>query len=178
PDMATWDYDEGITAVTYRYPGSDNGADFFQRVDFPDQVYQSINGKFQSVAQEIKEIHERGRPILVGTGSVEASEELSRILTKMGLDHEVLNAKNHQREALIVAQAGRSGAITISTSMAGRGTDILLGGNPEGLAAKYLAEALFDAISFREIVADVVEGNLDGARQKARSNPKLEEALV
>src|SRR5690606_23358566 len=88
------------------------------------------------------------------------------------------NAKNHQREALIVAQAGRSGAITISTSMAGRGTDILLGGNPEGLAAKYLAEALFDAISFREIAADVVEGNLESARQKARSNPKLEEALV
>ena len=178
PAMATWDYDEGQTIVTYRYPHNNNGPDFFKRVDYPDQVYRSIKGKFQAVAEEIREAHQRGRPVLVGTGSVEASEQLSQILTRMGLKHEVLNAKNHQREALIVAQAGRSGAITISTSMAGRGTDILLGGNPEGLAAKYLAEKLFNQEEFRALVADVLDGRLEDARQKARAHQAMDEALV
>jgi preprotein translocase subunit SecA len=178
PSMAAYEDDDNYPIIVYRFPEKADGPDFFKRVDFPDQVYMSIDGKFGSVTHEIKELVEAGRPILVGTGSVDASEELSRRLKKMGLAHEVLNAKNHQREALIVAQAGRSGAVTISTSMAGRGTDILLGGNPEGLAAKFLAETLFDVEAFGEIVAHVVNGDYDAARQEAKSARAMDEALV
>src|SRR6202007_880856 len=96
-----------------------------------DLVYRTEEEKFRNAAKEIKEKHETGQPVLVGTISVEKSERLSGILKKMGVKHEVLNAKNHEREATIVAQAGRKGAVTVSTNMAGRGTDILLGGNPE-----------------------------------------------
>jgi preprotein translocase subunit SecA len=170
---------EGVNAIAYWKPGS-NGqfADYYKRVDYPDQVYVTINGKFQAVAEEIKELHDLGRPVLVGTGSVEASEELSRRLKQMGLAHEVLNAKHHEREALVIAQAGRPAAITISTSMAGRGTDIVLGGNPEGLASKMLAEECFALIPFREIVTDIVNGNLDAARRKTETASKMEAALV
>ena len=87
--------------------------------------------KWRNAAKDIEDYHKRGQPVLVGTISVEKSEKLSKILKRMGVKHEVLNAKNHAREALIVAQAGRKGAVTVSTNMAGRGTDILLGGNPE-----------------------------------------------
>ena len=96
-----------------------------------DIVYRTEEEKFRNAAKEIKELHEKGQPILVGTISVEKSERLSGILKKMGVRHEVLNAKHHEREATIVAQAGRKDAVTVSTNMAGRGTDILLGGNPE-----------------------------------------------
>jgi preprotein translocase subunit SecA len=108
------------------------------RDDFADLVFRSQNGKWEAVIDEIVEEHERGRPILVGTVSVEVSEMLSEMLKRRGIRHEVLNAKFHEREAEIVAQAGRSGAVTIATNMAGRGTDILLGGNPEMLAAQLL----------------------------------------
>ena len=101
------------------------------RKEFSDIVYRTEEEKWRNAAREIKEQHERGRPVLVGTVSVEKSERLSKILTRMGVRHEVLNAKNHAREAEIVAQAGRKGAVTVSTNMAGRGTDILLGGNAE-----------------------------------------------
>jgi preprotein translocase subunit SecA len=94
--------------------------------------------KFRNAAKEIAEYNKRGQPVLVGTISVEKSERLSKILKQMGVKHEVLNAKNHEREAFIVAQAGRKGAVTVSTNMAGRGTDILLGGNPEFMAKEYL----------------------------------------
>ena len=104
------------------------------RKENPDIVYRTEEEKFRNAANEIKELHESGQPVLVGTISIERSEKLSRILKKMGVKHEVLNAKQHDREALIVAQAGRRGAVTVSTNMAGRGTDILLGGNPEYLA--------------------------------------------
>jgi preprotein translocase subunit SecA len=101
------------------------------RIDTDDIVYRTEDEKFRNAAKEIARAHETGQPVLVGTISVEKSERLSSILTKMKVKHEVLNAKNHEREAAIVAQAGRKGAVTVSTNMAGRGTDILLGGNPE-----------------------------------------------
>jgi preprotein translocase subunit SecA len=103
-----------------------------QRQDFPDLIYRNQDAKFRAVVEEIKELHEEGRPILVGTTSVEISEHLSSLLERDGIAHNVLNAKYHEREAQIVSQAGRSGAVTIATNMAGRGTDILLGGNATG----------------------------------------------
>jgi preprotein translocase subunit SecA len=109
-----------------------------QRLDFQDMVYRTEEEKFRNAAKELKELHEKGQPVLVGTVSVEKSEKLSRILTKMGVRHEVLNAKNHEREATIVAQAGRKAQVTVSTNMAGRGTDILLGGNPEFMTKERL----------------------------------------
>ena len=105
-----------------------------QRVDHDDLVYRTIDAKFAAVAADVEERHAKGQPCLVGTVSIENSEKLSRILAKRGIEHNVLNAKFHEREAQIVAQAGREGAVTIATNMAGRGTDILLGGNPEELA--------------------------------------------
>jgi preprotein translocase subunit SecA len=103
------------------------------RIENPDVVYRTEEEKFRNAAKEIKALHEKGQPVLVGTISVQKSEHLSNILKKIGVRHEVLNAKNHEREAHIVAQAGRKGAVTVSTNMAGRGTDILLGGNPDVL---------------------------------------------
>ena len=101
-----------------------------KRVDLPDRVYSTIDGKKRAIINEIVERHESGQPILVGTASVDKSEEISRLLRKNGIKHNILNAKNHEREAEIVAQAGRFGAVTIATNMAGRGTDILLGRQP------------------------------------------------
>ena len=105
-----------------------------QRKDNNDQVYRTIEAKYNAVADDIAQRHANGQPCLVGTVSIESSEKLSRLLDKRGIKHETLNAKNHEREAHIVAQAGRVGAVTIATNMAGRGTDILLGGNAEVLA--------------------------------------------
>ena len=102
------------------------------REDSPDLIYRTMDGKFRAVVEEIKELHDQGVPVLVGTTSVEISELLSELLDRQGIPHNVLNAKHHEREAQIVAQAGRSGAVTIATNMAGRGTDIVLGGNPAG----------------------------------------------
>jgi preprotein translocase subunit SecA len=108
------------------------------RKEFQDMVYRTEEEKFRNAAKEIQTLHEKGQPVLVGTISVEKSERLAGLLKKMGVRHEVLNAKNHEREAFIIAQAGRKGAVTVSTNMAGRGTDILLGGNPEFLTKEYL----------------------------------------
>jgi preprotein translocase subunit SecA len=105
-----------------------------QRTDQPDLIYKSESGKFVAVAQDILERHRKGQPVLVGTVSVEKSEELSAILKRNGVAHEVLNAKQHEREAAIIARAGAVGAVTVATNMAGRGTDIMLGGNPEFMA--------------------------------------------
>ncbi|MDO5053364.1 MAG: preprotein translocase subunit SecA, partial [Pseudoclavibacter sp.] len=105
-----------------------------QRKDQPDLVYKNEKVKFDQVVEDIAERHDAGQPVLVGTTSVEKSEYLSKLLAKRGVKHEVLNAKNHAREAAIVAQAGRKGAVTVATNMAGRGTDIMLGGNAEFLA--------------------------------------------
>ena len=121
-----------------------------QRIDDIDAVYKTENGKYSAVLKAVKEAHEKGQPVLVGTVNVDKSELLSRIFTKYGIKHNVLNAKNHMREAEIVAQAGRKGAVTIATNMAGRGTDIILGGNAEFLALQEMrklgySEELIDA---------------------------------
>jgi preprotein translocase subunit SecA len=114
-----------------------------QRIDQPDLIYKSEEFKYEAVVDDLAERYETGQPVLVGTISVEKSEKLSRMLTKRGVPHEVLNAKQHSREAEIVTQAGRLHAVTVATNMAGRGVDILLGGNPEGLAQRDLrAEGL------------------------------------
>ena len=110
------------------------------RADEPDVVYKTEEAKFDAVVEDIAEKHEAGQPVLVGTVSVEKSELLSQLLRKRGIPHEVLNAKQHEREAAIVAQAGRKGAVTVATNMAGRGTDIMLGGNPEFIAAAELRQ--------------------------------------
>ncbi|WP_303978041.1 preprotein translocase subunit SecA [Rothia mucilaginosa] len=115
-----------------------------QRIDNPDKVYRDEIAKFKAVVKDIKERHEKGQPVLVGTASVENSEYLSRQLAKAGVRHEVLNAKNNEREAAIVAQAGRKGAVTVATNMAGRGTDIMLGGNPEFEAVEKMRELGLD----------------------------------
>ncbi|MGO1478181.1 preprotein translocase subunit SecA [Senegalia sp. (in: firmicutes)] len=104
------------------------------REDSSDLIYKSVEAKFNAIIEDIKEHHENGQPILVGTISIENSEILSKLLKKQGIKHEVLNAKQHEREAEIISQAGRFGAVTIATNMAGRGTDIVLGGNPEFMA--------------------------------------------
>ena len=115
------------------------------RTDLPDSVYKTEAGKFNAVIRQIEECHERQQPVLVGTISIEKSEHLSNLLKKKGIAHEVLNAKYHEKEAEIIAQAGKIGAVTIATNMAGRGTDIMLGGNPE-----YLAKAEMRRMGFPE----------------------------
>ena len=114
------------------------------RKDNEDLVYRTIDAKFNAVADEVEARHAKGQPVLVGTVSIESSERLSRLLNKRGVKHQILNAKFHEREAHIVAQAGREGAVTIATNMAGRGTDILLGGNAEELADEMIASQGID----------------------------------
>ena len=109
-----------------------------QREDLDDLVYRTIDAKFEAVVRDVEERHQNGQPVLVGTVSIDNSERISRILSKRGIKHNVLNAKFHEREAQIIAQAGRMGAVTIATNMAGRGTDILLGGNPDVMAEDIL----------------------------------------
>jgi preprotein translocase subunit SecA len=120
------------------------------RADRPDVIYKSEKAKFNAVVEDIVERHQRGQPVLVGTTSVEKSEILSVLLTRRGVPHNVLNAKFHAKEAEIVAQAGRRGAVTVATNMAGRGTDIILGGNPEYLAAAELRQRGLDPVEHPE----------------------------
>jgi len=141
------------------------------RKDFPDAVYRTQKEKFRAVVEEIAELHKKGQPILVGTTSIENSEKLSSMLKKRRIRHNVLNAKHHEREAEIIAQAGRVGAVTIATNMAGRGTDILLGGNPEALAKanllkKYASEG------------EIPEEEWDQALKKARETTDAEHEKV
>jgi preprotein translocase subunit SecA len=120
------------------------------REDLPDLVFRTMKEKFERVVQEIEENYRKGRPVLVGTTSIEKSEILSRMLKKKKIPHQVLNAKHHEKEAQIIAQAGRSHAVTIATNMAGRGVDILLGGNPEGLAKMQLENEGYDVSQIPE----------------------------
>ncbi len=148
------------------------------RKDHPDVVYKTLKAKFNAVADEVEERHKNGQPMLVGTVSIEKSELLSALLTRRGVKHQVLNAKYHEREAEIIAQAGRFGAVTIATNMAGRGTDILLGGNPE-FAARQRMRA--DGMSSEMIVAatDVIpsqDPEVQAAHETYRNYLKEEEA--
>jgi preprotein translocase subunit SecA len=140
------------------------------RDDFADLVFRAQKGKWNAVIDEIVEEHERGRPVLVGTISVEVSEMLGELLKRRGIKHNVLNAKFHEREAEIVAQAGRSGAVTIATNMAGRGTDILLGGNPEMLAAEILHKKGTNVLeaSPEEYAAALAEADQECAADRER----------
>jgi len=136
-----------------------------RRTNYPDVIYKTEDEKFRAVVNEIKELYQSEHPVLVGTISIEKSERLSQLLKKQGIPHNVLNAKHHEREAEIIAQAGRAGAVTISTNMAGRGTDILLGGNP-----KFLAKTFVDEESTEEA--------LEKANQKALAVVQKEKEKV
>lgn len=145
------------------------------RVDEPDIVFTTINGKFKAIVEEIKRRHEIGQPILVGTITIEKSEALSKELRANKIKHVVLNAKNHEQESQIVAQAGRKGAVTIATNMAGRGTDILLGGNPEFMAKKKMKDENFsdEEISYATAFNTIDDKKMNDAR--ARYNELYEE---
>ena len=150
------------------------------RKEHQDIVYRTEEEKFRNAAREIKSLNEKGQPVLVGTVSVAKSEKLSGILKKMGVRHEVLNAKNHEREATIVAQAGRKGAVTVSTNMAGRGTDILLGGNPEFMAKEHLRKAGKDPDALQISASgtpEKAEWDAVYARYKAETEPEREEVI-
>ncbi|MCH2667683.1 MAG: preprotein translocase subunit SecA [Deinococcales bacterium] len=150
------------------------------RTDFEDVVYRTVPGKFNAVVEEIVKIHNNGQPILVGTVTIEASETLSKMLSRKGVTHEVLNAKFHDREAEIVAQAGRSAAVTISTNMAGRGTDIVLGGNPEMLARQLLEREGFERYDTNTelFIKAVMLGKSEEARSIASTLTDLPENII
>lgn len=137
------------------------------RKDLPDSVYKTINGKYNAVIEQVAACHEKGQPVLVGTVSVEKSEALSKLLKKRGIQHNVLNAKQHEREAEIVAQAGKQGAVTIATNMAGRGTDIMLGGNVTYMAKATLRRELSRRLN-DELAAVKEEYEHAKARAKAQ----------
>ena len=126
-------------------------------MDQADVIYKTEKAKFNAVIEDIAERHQTGQPVLVGTVSVENSEILSQLLRRRGIPHYVLNAKFHAQEAEIVAQAGRKGAVTVATNMAGRGTDILLGGNPEFLAANELRQRGLDPVENEDEYAKAME---------------------
>ncbi|RME33371.1 MAG: preprotein translocase subunit SecA, partial [Thermoflexia bacterium] len=132
------------------YESRDGRERYYRRLDLEDVVYRTEEAKFRAVVAEIEALHRAGRPVLVGTTAIETSERLSRMLRARGIPHNVLNAKYHEQEAVIIAQAGRSGAVTIATQMAGRGVDILLGGNPEGLAREWLRQEGYDLTTIRQ----------------------------
>ncbi len=141
-----------------------------QRIDHPDVVFKTENGKFKAAIEQILECHEKGQPVLVGTVSIEKSEKLSAMLKKRGIKHNVLNAKQHEKEAEIVAQAGQYGAVTIATNMAGRGTDIILGGNAEFLAKAEMKKRGIDEHIISEAVsyADTDDEEIIAARKTYR----------
>ncbi|MGB3717411.1 MAG: preprotein translocase subunit SecA [Candidatus Promineifilaceae bacterium] len=164
--------------IYYAYPEKPEQVVFTKRIDFADQVFGTEDAKDNAIIGEIIRVRETGRPILVGTTSVEHSELINRKLQKMGIIHAVLNAKIHQSEALVVAQAGRKQAVTISTNMAGRGTDILLGGNPEGMSAEALENDLFGRSDLTQLAHSFVSDGQEKAREYAKKHPKLSEDLV
>ena len=151
-----------------------------QRVDHHDVVYKTEAGKLRAVVNQIAECHEKGQPVLVGTVSIEKSEQLSDMLKKQGIKHSVLNAKNHEKEAEIVAQAGKMGAVTVATNMAGRGTDIMLGGNAEYLAKADLRKAGMSDELIAEATGYADTDNqeiLDARKQYADAEAKYKESI-
>jgi preprotein translocase subunit SecA len=158
------------------------------RNDHPDVVYKNVEGKYRAIVQQIADCHEKGQPVLVGTVSIEKSELISKMLSKQGIKHNVLNAKNHEKEAEIVAQAGKFGAVTVATNMAGRGTDIMLGGNAEYLAKSDLRKAGFSEELITEATGFAETDNqeiLDArhryseaeAKYKAQLAPEIERVI-
>ncbi len=155
------------------------------RKDHPDQVYRTEKGKFLQIIEQVVECHEKGQPVLVGTISIEKSEILSKLLKRRGIKHEVLNAKYHDKEAEIVAQAGKLGAVTIATNMAGRGTDIILGGNAEFSAKAEMRKMEYDEAVINEAIgfADTTDEEILAARKVyrdlyAKFDEKVKEAAV
>jgi preprotein translocase subunit SecA len=150
------------------------------RIDDPDVVYKNVSGKLRAIVNQIEACHEKGQPVLVGTISIEKSEELSAILKRKGIKHNVLNAKNHEKEAEIVAQAGKFGAVTVATNMAGRGTDIMLGGNAEFLAKADLRKAgmsdelIAEATGFAETDNQEI---LDARRMYTEAEAKYKQSI-
>ena len=152
------------------------------RVDRPDVVYKTKAGKYRAVVEQIKECHEKGQPVLVGTVSIEVSELVSKMLTRAGIKHNVLNAKHHEKEAEIVAQAGKFGAVTVATNMAGRGTDIMLGGNAEfmakaelrkqGMSDEFIAEATGHADTDNQ---EILDARKAFAEAEARYKEEIQE---
>ncbi len=150
------------------------------RIDNHDKIYKNINGKLKAVCDQVEECHRKGQPVLVGTVTIEKSEQLSKLLKARGIKHEVLNAKNHEREAEIVAQAGKKGAVTIATNMAGRGTDIKLGGNAEYLAIAEMKKLGYSEDLIREATgfAETDSEEIISAREKYQElNKKYEEKI-
>ena len=168
---------ESAEAVRYLDPETREPV-FFKRVDFKDQIYATADARDEAIISEIRRIHETKRPVLVGTTSVEHSEVIHRLLQKARIEHSVLNAKIHESEAMVVAQAGQQGAVTISTNMAGRGTDILLGGNPEGLAAEMVSRVLFDQRLLTQLAQELLTNGEAAARDYVAKNSKLSPDLV
>ncbi|MWC00326.1 preprotein translocase subunit SecA, partial [Agromyces seonyuensis] len=159
-------YKLGVVAIPTNRP--------MQRIDQADLVYKNEEVKFAQVVEDIVDRHKAGQPVLVGTTSVEKSEYLSRLLAKKGVRHEVLNAKNHAREAAIVAQAGRHGAVTVATNMAGRGTDIMLGGNAEFIAVQRMHEQGLNPTE----TPDEYEAAWDGVFEQVKAEVEVEAEKV
>lgn len=166
-------YDMGVVAVPTAQP--------VIRQDMPDVVYKTVDAKFTAIADKIVELNAKGQPVLVGTVSVENSEKLSHLLAKRGIKHFTLNAKNHEKEAHIVAQAGRAGAVTIATNMAGRGTDIILGGNADEMMESYKAAVIAqrpkDPIT-GEVDDYIPQAELDEAARQIKEICKKEQEIV
>jgi preprotein translocase subunit SecA len=139
------------------------------RIDRSDLIYKTEEAKFEAVAEDIAERHAKGQPVLIGTTSVERSEYLSKLLVKMRVPHNVLNAKHHEKESAIVAEAGHKGAVTVATNMAGRGTDIVLGGNPDHLAENDLREQGFDPVETPDEWTAALPDALTRARDKVKA---------
>ncbi|MEB3284269.1 MAG: preprotein translocase subunit SecA [Candidatus Sericytochromatia bacterium] len=147
------------------------------RVDKPDSIYKSVEAKFKAVAREVAEMHETGRPVLVGTVSIEKSEYLSKLLEEVGIPHNVLNAKYHEHEAKIIAQAGQKGSVTIATNMAGRGTDIILGGNAEFMAKDYLTQLGLEPYPYEDLTRALLRKDTEWAQKvHAEKFPELDAA--
>ena len=151
------------------------------RIDHPDVVYKTDAGKYRAIVRQIEECHQSGQPVLVGTVSIEKSEKLSRMLREKGIPHNVLNAKNHEKEAEIIAQAGKLGAVTVATNMAGRGTDIVLGGNADYLAKADLRKAGFNGEVIAEATGYAESNNpdvQDARRQYNENKEKYKEEIA